>query len=168
MTALPRDLASSAAGFPVGEGLRKAREDDLARVLEIERSSFPSPWPRSAFQMALSAPDLLFLVAEVETEVAGYVVAARGGGTVLIANIAVDAEQRGLGRGKDLLENTLTWARVSGATRCRLEVRISNHGAIELYRQRGFRPVAVQPGYYSSPPEDALTMLLLLEEKAPS
>ena len=166
MTPVPGARDRSGSGRAIGEGLRRAQDRDLPNVLRVERSSFTAPWPRSAFEMALSAPELLFIVALADNEAVGYLVAARGGGTVLIANLAVEAPHRGAGRGGDLIDSAITWARVSGATRCRLEVRVSNRSAIDLYQGRGFRPVAVQASYYSSPVEDALTMLLPLSEEA--
>ena len=165
MTPLAGAPDLSGSGQTIGEGLRRARDGDLPNVLRIERSSFTAPWPRSAFEMARSAPELLFLVALADNEAVGYLVAARGGGTVLIANLAVETPHRGAGRGGDLIDSAIAWARISGATRCRLEVRVSNRGAVDLYQSRGFRPVAVQADYYSSPVEDALTMLLPLTEE---
>ena len=44
-----------------------------------------------------------------------------------------------------------------GATALTLEVRLSNHGAQELYRRFGFRPVGVRKGYYADTGEDALS-----------
>ena len=39
-----------------------------------------------------------------------------------------------------------------------LEVRESNDAALALYGGQGFKPVAVRPHYYRSPPEDALVL----------
>ena len=45
-----------------------------------------------------------------------------------------------------------------GATSLTLEVRMSNRGAQELYRQFGFGPVGVRKNYYQEVNEDALVM----------
>ena len=39
-----------------------------------------------------------------------------------------------------------------------LEVRVSNHGAIRLYEELGFRPSGMRRGYYTDDREDALVM----------
>ncbi len=43
-----------------------------------------------------------------------------------------------------------------------LEVRASNAPAIALYRQLGYREVAVRPRYYAEENEDAIVMELAL------
>jgi ribosomal-protein-alanine N-acetyltransferase len=52
-------------------------------------------------------------------------------------------------------------ARASVTRGCKnltLEVRVSNHGAQELYRRFGFAPAGVRRGYYPENGEDALVM----------
>jgi len=140
--------------------LRPVAARDLARVLRIERDCFPNPWPPSAFALALAAPDLLFL--GIGENLLGYVIAAIDDDEVLVANLAVASEARRQGAGTALLDAAIDWARSRGATRCRLDVRRSNAAAIALYERHGFRVVGEQPGYYTSPPEDALIMRLEL------
>lgn len=144
--------------------MRPVDREDLPRVLEIERACFPSPWPRNAFELAIRVPRILFLGAPLEPPLSGYVVAVRDVDGVLIANLAVDPEGRRGGTGGTLLQAAVDWGRRLGAPRCHLEVRVSNRGAIELYRRAGFRPVEIQKDYYEAPEEDALTMELLLRE----
>lgn len=126
--------------------------------MAIESNSFSSPWPRSAFDLALSAAAVFCFVGARADTVCGYLIGGRQGGTILVANLAVHRDHRRRGIASQLLGTTIEMAEQQGATRCRLEVRISNRAAIDLYRKHGFRPVAVQASYYSSPAEDALTM----------
>jgi ribosomal-protein-alanine N-acetyltransferase len=50
--------------------------------------------------------------------------------------------------------------RQNGATLVTLEVRRSNHGALDLYRNLGFRAVGIRPNYYVDEGEDAVVMIL--------
>ena len=53
---------------------RPYREEDQARVNEIEAASFKDPWPISFFKYIHGkAPDL-FLVAEEDERIVGYVI----------------------------------------------------------------------------------------------
>lgn len=144
--------------------VRPVRHDDLPRIQEIERVCFPSPWPRSAFELAVRVPRILFVGTPQEPPLAGYVVAVRDSEGVLIANLAVHPDHRRTGVGGTLLQAAIDWGRRIGAPRCHLEVRVSNRGAIELYRRAGFRPVQLQRDYYEQPREDALSMELALRE----
>lgn len=140
--------------------LRDLRHRDIERVLEVERQCFTTPWPASAFGLAVAAPEVLFLGAIAGSTIAAYVVAApTGQDGVLIANLAVAPEYRRRGAASALIEAVLDWAVIRGATSCRLDVRRSNESAIALYRRFGFRTEGIQRNYYSHPREDALSMV---------
>ncbi len=139
--------------------IRRLTLEDLPETLQIEQASFSTPWPRSAFEMAVSAPGLLAIGAEHAHRLVGYAVASHRDDEILVANVAVHTDQRRQGLATRLVQEVLAWGSQSDASFCRLEVRVSNRGAIELYRRLGFAPVAVQPAYYSFPVEDALTMV---------
>ena len=135
---------------------------DLDRVLAIEHLSFPSPWPRSAFELAIAAPDLLSVVA-CDGQVSGYLVACPDVNDLLIANVAVDPRARGRGLGRVLLDQAIDRAREFNLAGCKLDVRMSNERAQRLYDRIGFEPHGVRPGYYQHPAEDALHMRLRLD-----
>ena len=141
--------------------LRRMCGADLDAVLAIETSSFAAPWPRSAFELALTAPEILCLVAYADG-VAGYLIACPDREDTLIANVAVATDRRRLGFGRRLIEAALRWSEYRGANSCRLDVRMSNSAAQRLYNLLGFRCAGVRRGYYPSPREDALTMVRIL------
>lgn len=147
--------------------LRPVRADELGRIQEIERASFSSPWPRSAFELAVRTPRIVFQGAERGHELVGYVVAVRDEDGVLIANLAVHPDARRHGVGSDLLAEAVDWAQALRAPCCHLEVRVSNAAAIGLYRRHGFRGVGIESGYYRDPAEDALSMELRLQRWTP-
>ena len=134
----------------------------LDQVLRLERESFSTPWPRISFVLSLNHPEVDALVMEDEGNVAAYLIASDRDGEYLIANIAVAGPYRRRGLAKALISKALELADKRGATHAALEVRESNQAAIRLYEAMGFRIVRKNPGYYSSPPEDALVMICRL------
>jgi len=160
--------------------MRRATVADLERILEIERLSFPAPWPRDYLAQHLG--DDGFMVIEHEARVVGYTVIGvkipsflarleRRTRALLtgkeaeelppvghILNIAVDPAFRGRGLGKRLLEYALEYCRGLGAERVELEVRTGNDAAIALYQKYGFEIRELVPCYYSNG-EDAFVMV---------
>lgn len=160
--------------------MRRATVADLERILEIERASFPSPWPRDYLAQHLG--DDGFVVIEHEGRVIGYTVIGikipsflarleRRTRALLtrqepqepppvghILNIAVDPAFRGQGLGKRLLEYALQYCRRLGADQVELEVRTDNEIAIALYQKYGFEVRELLPCYYSNG-EDAFLMV---------
>ena len=139
--------------------IRPAEQADLLAVYRIERSAFPQPWPFSAFEQYLGEPG--FLVA-VDGAVIGYVVAdtiyKHGRRMGHIKDLAVQEDQRRDGVGGRLLTHAIGILDAEGASAVKLEVRESNEGAIELYREYGFEQRSAVPNYYSDD-EHALVLV---------
>ena len=131
---------------------------NLPDVLAIERVSFPEPWSEGLFLREMRHRDSHFVVFRLNLEVIGY-----GGFWLVrdeahITNIAVHPLCRRQGYGTMILEHLLDAAVSRHATTATLEVRETNVVALNLYRKFGFRPVALQRGYYSDTGEDAIVM----------
>lgn len=135
--------------------VRKAEEEDLAAVVEIEKESFGRPWRLETFATLLARPSVDFLVAEAGAGVAGYVVLRSTGGETELANLAVSSGRRGTGVARALLTQAVETARERGATWMFLAVRVSNRRAARLYEQFGFQEIGVHGSYYRDPLEDA-------------
>jgi ribosomal-protein-alanine N-acetyltransferase len=135
--------------------IRAASSADLAAVAAIEAAAFADPWSLGNFRAHLRD---LFLTAEADGEVIGYLVAWSVGAEGEILNLAVAraAQRRGIGRA--LLDEALTRLGAAGVSSVYLEVRPSNAAARALYASRGFREAAVRRHYYRSPREDALVL----------
>ena len=144
--------------------LAPATAADLDAIDEIERHSFPRPWPRSAFEVELTRPLARLDVARAP-RVIGFcnywVVPEPGGSTgeVHIHAIATHPDHRRAGVGAALLDRALAEARAAHCTLAALEVRRGNTPAIALYRRAGFRIVHVRARYYQDNGEDALVMI---------
>ena len=148
--------------------IRPAERADLLEVLRIEQISFPQPWPYAAFENFLGEPGFLVAVGDGRPgdgadagadEVRGFVVAdvvpELGRRVGHVKDLAVHPEWRGRGIGSRLLERAIAVVVGAGAVRARLEVRVGNRPARELYRQFGFEPERTIAGYYDDG-EDAL------------
>lgn len=147
--------------------VRRAREEDLGRVLEIEEEAFPTPRSISSFRYDLRRD--CFLVYEREGEVAGYVIvdveSAPPWLSVLegetyghVLDLAVADEYRREGIGEELLHRALNYLRERGIDRVKLEVRVGNDPAMNLYEKVGFERDRVLEGYYADG-DDAWLML---------
>jgi ribosomal-protein-alanine N-acetyltransferase len=136
-----------------------ARED-LDRVVEIERRSFPTSWRRDAYERELLNANARYLVAKIGQRIVGYSGMWAIADEAHITTLAVEPEHRGKGIGERLLVALLEAAQDMGATRVVLEVRESNGVARALYAKYGFEAVAHMRSYYPDTGEDALVMWL--------
>jgi ribosomal-protein-alanine N-acetyltransferase len=133
--------------------------DDIGDVHDIERSSFPVPWPPYAFRQELETNRLArYLVARVGDEAVAYAGIWLMVDEAHVTTFAVLPAWRRHGVGARLLLALMALARDVGASVATLEVRLSNVAARNLYQRFGFRPVGVRPRYYSDNGEDALIM----------
>ena len=135
-------------------------EEHLTPMLAIEVEAYPEPWSRGMFYDELRNNRSYFFVA---LDGAGAVAGYCGFWLVLdeahVTSVAVRAELRGRGIGRELLAYLLEQARSAGARMATLEVRESNEAAQALYADFGFLVVGRRKGYYPSTNEDALLML---------
>ena len=132
---------------------------DVDAVQEVERSSFPVPWPANAFRHELTQNrNARYVIARSGDRIVGY------GGLWLmvdeahITTFAVHPDQRRQRVGERLLQRLFEVAEAMNAEWLTLEVRASNLGAQRLYEKYGFRRAGVRRRYYSDNNEDALIM----------
>ena len=143
--------------------LRPALTTDLAEVEGIEHRSFPAPWPHSALRQELTpSPLRMPLVAEIDDEVVGFLMAWRTSDQLHIINLAVAPEHRRRGVASTLLHAAIAEARRGRMVEVTLEVRPGNAQARAMYQSFGFGEAGVRPGYYADTGEDALVLTLSL------
>src|SRR3989442_12534913 len=107
--------------------LEAMRLEDVPRVVEIERESFRTPWPRDAYTHELTENRLAaYIVARADPEIVGYA----GGWVILdeahITTIAGGPAVRGQHGGERLVVGFSDAALGRGARRGTLEVRHSH------------------------------------------
>lgn len=132
--------------------LRKFKTEDIAKVLRIEAEAFPkTAYSKSTFRSyAKSLPDG-FVVLEVGTDVAGYIIFDTAGH---IHSTAVKPLYRRRGFATMLFKHAVT----ATQRRLWLEVRSTNQAAIGFYLKMGMQAVGRIPNYYGN--DDALIMVL--------
>jgi ribosomal-protein-alanine N-acetyltransferase len=129
--------------------VRRLRMADLDRILEIERASFgDDAYDRNLFAELFGQCGELFLVAERERKVCGYMVTCTRGEQAELVSIAVDPAARGRGAASALMESTLRRLRRRGIARISLTVKATNDNARAFYARYGFEKVRKAPRYY--------------------
>mgnify|MGYP001563309282 FL=1 len=138
-------------------------EADLADVLEIENSSFPTPWSIRLFLNELENPCSHIIMAKDDAGILlGYVSFRLIVDEAHILNLAVHKMFRREGIARHLLSHVLKFAKEKGANIFLLEVRNLNIAALKLYKGFGFREAGIRKGYYADTGEDAILMELVL------
>lgn len=140
--------------------IREMQWSDVPQVLRIERVSFSTPWSETAFLSEIYNPYSITKVAVFENDVAGYVCVNYLIDEGHILNLAVHSDLRRMGIATALVEKVLDELKERGCKSLSLEVRVSNHDAIQFYERFGFRPMGFRKDYYTYPREDAVLMVL--------
>jgi ribosomal-protein-alanine N-acetyltransferase len=145
--------------------IRFALPSELARLEEINSAAAAAHWSRQQWLEVFTAetPRRLAWVAEDDGGALGFLVALATSADWELENIAVLPESQRQGAGKAMLAELVARARAERAERVLLEVRASNEAALRLYRRCGFKQIGRRAQYYRNPTEDALVMVLNLE-----
>lgn len=138
--------------------IRRMKEGDALSVAELEIACFSDPWSENTISEGFRGTLDSFWILEDDGRISGYCCMRRIAGEGEILRIAVLPECRGCGFGKKLMDMMVGFASETEVEAITLEVRESNHKAINLYRSYGFETEAVRKAYYRNPEEAALLM----------
>lgn len=144
------------------------KEEHLPAVCSIEKDCFSMPWSEKSFLDSSQREDTVFLVAEEERKVVGYLGCYFSYGTGEITNVAVEDQHRGRGIGKQLLEKLFQEGNLFRAEEYFLEVRESNVSARALYEKLGFQKEGIRKNFYERPAEHAVIMKKIMERNTMS
>ena len=133
--------------------------EDCPHVAELEKMIFSQPWSEQGFRDALNMERNIFLVAEEDGIIYGYIGMYQSLDEGEITNVAVAPGKRNAGTGRLLMQVAMEQAKQQGITRIVLEVRVSNASAIHLYEKCGFVNCGIRKGFYDFPKEDAYIMI---------
>lgn len=120
------------------------RQVRLPRSAQIVPARTPKPlldsWTRH----------LLFIVAETEGEVVGYLALAEGNlpKTAIVADFCIERSSRRQGLGSKLMTAALEWAGRNQVERVLAETQSKNHPAISFLQVHGFAFCGFNDGYY--------------------
>ena len=140
--------------------IRNANEEDLSAVMEIELESFEfsEVFPVRQFLYYLNVfRDGFFVVVDSSGLIVGYAILACTQNLGYVLSIAVHPKNRKQGYANALLEFLELKCREKGVSNLRLDVRVSNTAAIELYKKLGLAELRVKKNFYGKG-VDALSM----------
>lgn len=139
--------------------IRNMQVADALAVSEIEQEIFSRPWSYQGFVDSLNLGNTIFLVAEEEGRILGYIGMYLAMDEGEITNVAVMKQERQRGIGGMLLKEIKKEAERRAIARIVLEVRVSNASAIRLYEREDFQNCGVRKNFYELPREDAYIMI---------
>lgn len=139
--------------------VRKAAESDIPQIAVIEAESFSDPWTENSLRLQLSQAFGIFLAAEKDGKIVGYIIGSQGDEAAFIDNIAAAASARKQGVGTALMKAFFEELPES-VYHVALEVRESNTAAQKLYSKFGFEAAGIRKNLYSSPRENGIVMTL--------
>ena len=136
----------------------KMNEDHVKAVAELEKICFSDPWSENSVASELKNKLALWLVAEEDGVMTGYIGSQTCTDESDVMNVAVHPDFRRRGIAEALVNALVTELKAIGSHCLTLEVRASNDPAIGLYEKLGFAEIGRRKNYYRNPREDALIM----------
>ena len=136
----------------------RMNEGHVKTVAELEKICFSDPWSENSVASELKNKLALWLVAEEEGRVAGYIGSQTCTDESDVMNVAVHPDFRRRGMAEALVNALVAELKAIGSHCLTLEVRVSNVPAVSLYEKLGFTEIGRRKNYYRNPKEDALIM----------
>ena len=130
----------------------------VPQIAALEKLCFSDPWSEASVAAECENPLSLWLVAERDGKVAGYIGSQSVPPEADVLNLAVAPDCRRQGLGRKLLCTLTELLHSRGIEALFLEVRPTNQAALALYSDLGFVQVGRRPKYYVNPTEDALIL----------
>ena len=138
-----------------------ARCPDALEIAEMSRDLIEQglawSWTPARVRRAILGRDCCVLIARRELKIAGFAIMHFGDEVAHLNLLAVGAEHRRQGLGRQLIAWLSASAIEAGVFRIDLELRESNAGARAFYESLGFQSLNVVQGYYQGR-EPALRM----------
>ena len=148
--------------------ITRASTLDAEAVLAIDRACFRDPTLNVETELKHPWAYLFLARPEGEKVARAFLLAWLVSDELHILSVATLPEFRRRGLGRALLRHVIEFARTRGGRTVLLEVRPSNHAALDLYRAFGFETARIRPRYYADNMEDAIEMILALSPLEPS
>ena len=140
--------------------IRDMHEQDIPSVVQIEQSSFSTPWSAPSFLNEIHKSRSIAKVAVSDGTVIGYICAEQVLDEGHILNLAVHSGYRRMRIAACLVKNIIEDLKLAKCRSLYLEVRVSNLIAQGLYKGFSFKIIGIRKTYYLAPEEDAVIMML--------
>ena len=142
--------------------IRKAEIDDIEYIFEIQEKHNLGYWSIADYHSEVSNSDSVFLVAESEDNIVGFILARliTTFKTSEIVNFAVVEKYQKKGIGKLLLTDLSSVLTASNYKKIELEVREQNLQAISFYLKNKFIKDGIRKNFYQNPADNAVLMSL--------
>jgi ribosomal-protein-alanine N-acetyltransferase len=139
---------------------RAATAVDVDAVMALGSTTSLNNWSESDFLQVLDGETGELTLAIAGTDVVGFVASSSVIDEVTLLNVAVHGAWKRQGLARQLIGDMLGRRHSTGARRCLLEVRETNHAARALYASMGFIVDGRRPDYYriGESREDAVLM----------
>ena len=146
--------------------IRRMSISDLDEVVPLDLAVFQNTdWSFDYFEECLKTPETsCWIIEEIDencSSLIAFCVQRSLNGETHLLNICVDPHWQGIGIGQKLLQHVINHATHLGDRSVKLEVRVDNDRAKNLYRKFGFFTVGHILKYYADG-MDALVMRLYL------
>ena len=139
--------------------IRRCTIEDLEGVIDVNERELPEDYPYFFYKSILdNFPESFLVATNSHGRIVGYVmwrverIPAKDSLRLLskghLVSIAVSTASRRKGIASDLLNNSMPAIEKSNITEFVLEVRVSNYGAIDLYKTFGFEIESIKKKYY--------------------
>ena len=140
--------------------IRLGTDLDVEAIMKIQEACYggTAPWGRLVVYNEIQSPYSFFLLATRYGEPVAFIAVSLKRGQMHITNVATQPSFQKQGLASFLIESVADIGRQLGQAMMSLEVRVSNTGAIRLYKQLGFKKVYVKKKYYQDNGEDAFEM----------
>ncbi len=129
--------------------IREFRYQDLPEIMKIAEESLTERYMPTLFLDIYEHWPKGFLVAITNAPV-GFIAGSKYEKEARILMLAVKKEYRRQGIGSSLLHKFLALCKGEGVISVRLEVRTTNHLAIDFYKKFGFNIISFIPNYYTN------------------
>jgi ribosomal protein S18 acetylase RimI-like enzyme len=129
-----------------------ARHSDALEIAEMSRDLIEDglswSWTPARVRRAILGRDCCVLIARRELKIAGFAIMHFGDQVAHLNLLAVGAEHRRQGLGRQLIDWLSASAIEAGIFRIDLELRQTNGNARAFYQSLGFQSLDVVQGYY--------------------
>ena len=129
--------------------IRNFKRKDIEEVIYIAEISLTETYSDELFYSIYNAKNTIFLVAEINNTVVGFLSSIYNSKNARLLMLAVHPFYRRRGIGSELMDSFLQLCISKGIKRITLEVRPSNTDAITFYRKRGFITTDILDDFYT-------------------